>query len=212
MRIIEIEQGTEEWQSLRSGKITGTKIAKTFGKNRKDGTFDYEKPQMTFYEIIAERIADPDEDGLGSNRERGHRLESEAIDRAEQSLGKKFERGNVWQFDENHIGSPDGYTADLTEAIEVKCLASARHLKAIYEERPPEEYRGEYLNYFNNPNLQRLHIALYDPRMPAKHLQLHIFTIDREDIEQEIENIRNHAHTTEQLIEQAIDWLMGNAR
>ena len=143
MKIIELEQGSSEWMSFREGKRTGTSIGKIFAKSRKTGEiYDTEKPMITFYQKVAERLAEGtgDDDGLDSSRERGKDLEEEAISEAEQKLGLKLIRGNVWQSsdDENHIESPDAYTKDLKTAVEIKCLSSARHIQAICENRPPE--------------------------------------------------------------------------
>ena len=111
MRIIEVEQGSTEWLSFREGKRTGTTIGKIFAKSRKTGEmYDTEKPLITFYQKVAERLAEGtgDDDGLESSRERGKDLEEEAIKEAEQQLGLTLIRGNVWQSaDENHIESPD---------------------------------------------------------------------------------------------------------
>lgn len=186
-------QGSSEWLSIREGAITGTKLGKYFAKDRKANFgFDLGKPNLTFYETLAERItvgsADDSEDvgSLSSSRERGHELEPLAIDEAEVRLGKKFIRGGVWQFSPTHLCSPDGYTEDLTEAIEIKCLSSARHIKAILENEAPSEYFAQFMNYFNNDKLQKLYVALYDPRFIDPRYQMKIFTFEREDWAEEI--------------------------
>ena len=165
MKIIELEQGSTEWLSFREGKRTGTTIGKIFAKSRVTGEmYDTNKPLITFYQKVAERLAEGtgDDDGLESSRERGKDLEQEAITEAEQKLGLKLIRGNVWQADEWHIESPDAYTKDLKTAVEVKCLSSARHIQAIIEDRPPQEYMAEYLNYFLvNDKLKTLYVFLY---------------------------------------------------
>ena len=205
MKIIEVEQGSSEWMSFREGKLTGTTIGKIFAKSRKTGEmYDTEKPLTTFYQKIAERLAEGtgDDDGLESSRERGLSMESEAIAEAEAHLGLKLIRGNVWQDeDKNHIESPDAYTKDLKQAVEIKCLSSARHIQAIVEDKPPAEYYAEYLNYFLvNPKLEKLHIFLYDPRFYLPNLCWHDFVINRKDIEYEIERMRDINEIAEQKI------------
>ena len=71
MKIIDVEQGTQEWLDYRKGKISGTMISALYSKrgNRKIG----------FYELIAERLAiDPDDE---NRMDRGLRLEDEAIEK-----------------------------------------------------------------------------------------------------------------------------------
>lgn len=197
MRVIEVEQGSSEWLSFREGKRTGTSIGKLFAKSRVTGElYDTDKPLITFYQKVAERLAEGtgDDDGLESSRERGKDLEQEAINEAERKLGLILIRGNVWQVDDdtNHIESPDAYTEDLKTAVEVKCLSSARHIQAICENRPPKEYYAEYLNYFLvNDELETLYVFLYDPRFLLEHLRTKAFKLSRKDIEADIERMRD---------------------
>lgn len=209
MKIIEVEQGSSEWMSFREGKRTGTTVGKIFAKSRKTGEmYDTTKPLITFYQKVAERLAEGtgDDDGLESSRERGKDLEEEAINEAERRLGLKLIRGNVWQADDlNHIESPDAYTKDLKTAVEIKCLSSARHIQAICENRPPQEYYAEYLNYFLvNDDLETLYIFLYDPRFMLDNLKWHAFKLSRKDIEYDIERLRDIDAYAEELISKTV--------
>jgi len=209
VKIIEVEQGSSEWMSFREGKRTGTTVGKIFAKSRKTGEmYDTTKPLITFYQKVAERLAEGtgDDDGLESSRERGKDLEEEAINEAERQLGLKLIRGNVWQADDlNHIESPDAYTKDLKTAVEIKCLSSARHIQAICENRPPQEYYAEYLNYFLvNDDLETLYIFLYDPRFMLDHLKWHAFKLSRKDIEYDIERLRDIDAYAEELISKTV--------
>lgn len=200
MRIIpdnEIAQGSAEWLALREARITGTKLGKCYAKSRSDDElYDTNKRLLGFYELVAEMLADSDTDGQSSSRERGHELEAEAVDELEKITGQTYARGGVWLVNDWHMESPDAYTPDLTEAVEVKCLASARHIMAIDTDTPPQEYMGEYLNYFvANKDLQKLHICLYDPRFYDERLRLHYWTITRDEWASKItraENIAGH--------------------
>lgn len=205
MKIIEVEQGSTEWLSFREGKRTGTSLGKLFAKSRVTGElYNTDKPLITLYQKVAERLAEGagDDDGLESSRERGKELEQEAINYAEEKLGLQLERGNVWQAeDENHIESPDAYTKDLKTAVEIKCLSSARHIQAIVEGEPPKEYQAEYYNYFLvNDKLEKLYVFLYDPRFFIEGLTWHAFEIRREDIAYELERMRDIDDAAEKTI------------
>ncbi len=213
MKVLEVEQGSSEWLSFREGKRTGTSLGKLYAKSRKaDELYDTTKPLLTMYAKIAERLAEGtgDDDGLESSRERGKELEAEAIATAEQKLGLKLIRGNVWQSDdENHIESPDAYTEDLKQAVEVKCLSSARHIMAIMTETPPQEYLAEYYNYFLvNDKLETLHIFLYDPRFLLEHLQWHSFEMHRKDIAKQLERMAEIDAAAEQFINESVKELL----
>lgn len=214
MRVIELEQGSTEWLSFREGKRTGTSIGKLFAKSRATGElYDTDKPLITFYQKVAERLAEGtgDDDGLESSRERGKDLEEEAINEAEQKLGLTLIHGNVWQDsdDPNHIESPDAYTKDLKTAVEIKCLSSARHIQAICLNEPPKEYYAEYLNYFLvNDKLETLYVFLYDPRFLMEHLKWHAFEIKRADVEYDIERMRDIDSQAEQMISGMVESLI----
>lgn len=213
MKIIEIEQGSPEWMSFREGKRTGTTIGKIFAKSRDMGEiYNTDRPLITFYQKVAERLAEGtgDDDGLESSRERGKDLEEEAIKEAEQKLGLSLIRGNVWQAkDKNHIESPDAYTADLKTAVEVKCLSSARHIEAIINDKPPAEYLAEYINYFLvNNKLETLHVFLYDPRFLLEHLRWHDFKIERSSITHVIKRMREVDAAAEKLISETVEKLI----
>lgn len=205
----EVPQGSDEWQLMREGRITGTKLGHLFSKSKKTNEYyDSSKPLLGYYSLLAERLAFLDEDGHDSNIERGHRLEAEAIDRAEELLNKEFVRGGVWELNSKHIESPDGFTPDLKEAIEVKCLSSARHLMAIVNNEPPVEYEAEYMNYFLvNPDLTRLYITLYDPRFVSQYLQLYIFTVERKDVADKLEMLKIYVEEVEDKLDKDIDRL-----
>lgn len=191
MKVIEIEQGSDAWKRLREGKLTGTKIGSIYAKSRKaDALFDTSRHLLGFYELLAERLTDADD--LSSGIERGTELESEALRVASDELGIDFVHGNVWELDENHIESPDGYTEDLKIAIEIKCLSSARHIQAIYDDIPPTEYRTEYANYFLvNPKLEMLVVFLYDPRFIESKLKTHYWFLYRTDLMREIKALKD---------------------
>jgi YqaJ-like viral recombinase domain len=149
----------EAWLDARLGRVTGTRLKDLVSKRggRKIG----------FYEIIAERIAIPPS---GENvMDRGLRLEDEAIKRFAFETGKVVDTSLVlWsRDDDNDIAvSPDGFIGD-TEAVECKCLSSARHIEAYVMKQIPDEYEWQVLQYFIvNEALQTLHFVFYDPRMP----------------------------------------------
>lgn len=174
----------EEWLEDRKGKVTGSGLADIVVKR---GTGE----KIGFYKIIAERIA---QDADGENpMDRGNRLEEEAIEKFVAKTGKEVDTSLVlWQREDipNIAISPDGFIGD-TEAVEVKCLSSEKHIKAYIEKKIPDEYPNDYTyqvyQYFIvNDNLQTLYFVMYDPRMP-EHLQMHYIVVNREDIQDEIQ-------------------------
>lgn len=163
----------DEWKAFRKGKITGTRLKDITNKK---GT----GKKIAFYELIAERmgIVEDEENVM----ERGLRLEPEAIAEFEKQTGKKVDGSLViWvsDYNENISVSPDGFIGD-TEALEIKCLSSARHIEAIIENEFPDEYELQARQYFVcNEKLETLYFAMYDPRIVARPLV--IFEIHRDE-------------------------------
>lgn len=153
------------WMQAREGKITGSRLGGVVtlrGTNKKIG----------YYELIAERLGVPAD---GENpMDRGTRLEKDAIARFEEETGKKVDGSLImWARAENEAIaiSPDGVIVAEskkyaeTEACEVKCLSSARHIEAFLEQKVPDEYYFQCLQYFIvNDRLKKLNFICFDPR------------------------------------------------
>ena len=167
----------EEWLSARKGRITGTKLKDLVNKR---GT----KPKIGFYQLIADRVALPSDNERPMDR--GHRLEEEAIERFMEEAKKKVNTDLViWQRedDENIAISPDGFIGK-TEALEVKCLASARHIEAWLTQKIPTEYTFQMFQYFIvNDKLKTLYFVFYDPRMPK---DLFWIKVNRSEVAEEV--------------------------
>src|SRR3990167_2858267 len=154
-------ENEQEWLDARLGKIGGTRLKDI--KNKRGGS-----PKIGFYELIAERICLPaTEEGA---MDRGQRLEDEAIHKFSERIGKKVSNELViWHRDEdeNIAISPDG-SIGKTEAVEIKCLNSARHIEAWLTKQIPDEYEYQVIQYFLvNDKLKKLYFVFYDPRMPV---------------------------------------------
>lgn len=178
----------EEWLEARYGKITGSRLKDIVVKR---GT----GKKIGFYELIAERIAvnASDENPM----ERGTRLESEAIERFCKETGKEVDTSLVmWLRDDNEsiAISPDGFIGEK-EAVECKCLSSARHIEAFLTQEIPEEYQMQKLQYFIvNDKLETLHWVFYDPRILCK--DYFVIEIHRKDVQAEIDMYLDYQRTT----------------
>ena len=190
----------EDWMEARKGKITGSRLKDIVVKRGTD-------EKIGFYEIIAERIAQPaDEENA---MERGIRLEEEAIEVFQEQTKLKVDTSLViWESEDNKdiAISPDGFISDK-EAVEVKCLSSAKHVEAIITKQLPSEYEFQKLQYFIvNDKLEKLYFVMYDPRMPD-NLKLHYFTIERKDIEEDIKTYKKYQEEKLAKIEDIINQL-----
>lgn len=152
--------------------------------------------KVEFYQLIADKIAidtkdEYDENGeivqsLENMMDRGHRLEDIAADIFQERTGKNIVKAGFCIREDNAgIGnSPDRLIDNdgkYTEALEIKCIKTARHLQALIEQRIPPEYYSQAIQYFVvNDDLQKLYFAFYDPRIPYD-CKFHWIEIVRDD-------------------------------
>lgn len=196
----------DQWLAARLCRITGSRLKDIVVKR---GT----GKKIGFYELIAERIGLPAD---GENpMDRGTRLESEAVERFELMTGKKVDTSLViWTREDNpNIAvSPDAFVVPgegkkITEAVETKCLASARHIEAVLTNEIPGEYKEQSLQYFIvNDDLQKLHFCFYDPRLKVK--DFHIVEVTREQVLPEIEAMLIYQRETLNEIDMIVEKLL----
>lgn len=178
----------DEWLAGRRGKISGSRLKDIVVKR---GT----GKKIGFYELIAERIGVPADDENAMDR--GSRLESEAIERFAKESGKDVDTSLViWARKDNEsiAISPDGFMG-VTEAVEAKCLSSARHIEAFLTNKIPDEYEMQKLQYFIvNESLQTLYFIFYDPRILVK--DYFVLEVKREDVQTEIDELLEYEKST----------------
>lgn len=214
MKILDIDQNSEEWFEYRKGKSGGSSFGKLYKINGR--TNGDTKDQ--FFTMLAERVARPMTpndyydrmpDGVVfSWAVRGHILEPEAANAFEKATGKVLELGKVWTADgsPNCYVSPDRVITDkdgkIREAVEIKCLSSEKVLKVWWDKKhldreesdfwaiPSNEYQAQVLKYFMvNDDLETLYWVVYTDLIPK--LELQVLTIKREEVLDYIEDARN---------------------
>ena len=184
MKILNLQQRSQEWFEARLGVITGSRAKNIFKSNN-----------LTFVdELIAERMTGQREETFTSKAmEHGILFEPEAL--------KAY--NEVSEFEAEEVGfcvhdnyywlavSPDALIFDPFKtlaigAVEIKCPSSKKHIEYIRQNRVPTEYKYQVLHYFIViDSLQFLDFVSYDPRNKEK--PLHIVRVTREELQSEIE-------------------------
>lgn len=189
-------ENQEDWLEARKTKITGSRLKDIIVKR---GTGQ----KIGFYELIAERLAIPSdgEDPM----ERGHRLETEALERFTQETGKEVDGSLVmWVREDNEsiAISPDGIIND-EEAVEVKCLASSRHIEALLTNEVPKEYEEQINQYFVvNDKLQKMYVVFYDPRLSVKDFFFITINRNQEKVDELLEYQNNIIEEVNKIVKQ----------
>lgn len=145
MKILNLEQGTQEWHDERRCSITGTKLKAVMGT---------EDAQRT---LIAELIAEEGTELTKEYRtttemERGNGEEEFAVKRYEELTGKKVDRIGMCVHDTHEWIklSPDGLIKNkgkYTEGLEVKCPDSKKLILYKIENEVPLAETGLVTSY-----------------------------------------------------------------
>lgn len=183
MKILDVQQGTEEWKAARLGVITGTRLKCVLGKASK----------TLLYELLAESLAPVKENGASEEMERGVEYEYEAVNTYEAITGNLTEGVGLCLHDAyDWLGvSPDALVKvgkKYTGAIEVKCPDTKTHIKYLVENKIPSEYKAQVLQYFIvNTDLEWLDFVSYDPRIDLDEMKIAIIRVTREELKEDIE-------------------------
>jgi putative phage-type endonuclease len=177
----QIKQLSSEWFHKRKGAITGTRLGKICGTPK--------ARQEMIYEIVGERLKVGVEEEYEDPRDRGIRLEDEAVAQFEFSTGLSVEKCGFCESDDDcYIAySPDGIISgtDDTEDVEVKCPLEKNFVKIWLTNEIPEEYYYQILQAFVvNEKLKKRYFIAYNPEIQIH--PLHIIEIKREEIEEDI--------------------------
>lgn len=130
MKIHGVEQGTDEWFSLRAGIPTASRFSDLV-TSKGEASKSLEGYATT---LAGEKYAGKPLDGWEGNKwtDRGHDLEGAAISLYEFANDIDVERVGFVTADVQTVGcSPDGMVMDRKNGVEVKCLKAENHIKAI---------------------------------------------------------------------------------
>jgi hypothetical protein len=205
MRVLDIDQNTEEWEEFRKGKSGGSAFGKMYKINGRSNS----ELKDQFSVMLAERVSRPmtpndymDEIPQGvafSWAVRGHILEPKAADAFASKYNKTLSEGKIWVSNDTYDSyvSPDrsivGPDGKIREAVEIKCLSSEKVLKVWWDKQhkeegtsdfwiiPSNEYQAQAVKYFVvNEDLEKLYWVVYTDLIPW--LELVVLDINRQDI------------------------------
>lgn len=181
MKIINVEQGTPEWQELRIERISGTRLCSAIGTPAKQETL--------INELIAERLTlKKKEVYVSMAMAKGTEAEDYAIEEYELKTGELTEKVGLCVSDEFEwlVNSPDRLIkidGKYRKAVEVKCPNADTHIKYIRASDIPDEYEAQVMSYFLvNGDLEELDFVSYCPDISTEQYRLMIANIRREDL------------------------------
>lgn len=182
MRVLEIQQGTEEWYATRNAVVTGSEVKRVYGTQSKD----------YMYELIANALAPAKEKWANEAMERGSELESDALTLYEIEKQDTEKVGFVLHDEYDWFGvSPDALVKKgkkYVGAVEIKCPDTKTHIKYLEEQKIPAEYKAQVMQYFLVcDSIEWLDFVSYDPRIQIEEHQLAIIRVTREELKDELD-------------------------
>jgi len=184
MKILNLQQRSEEWFKARLGVITGSRASNVFKSNN-----------LTLVdEMIAERMTQSVEESFTSKAmEHGVLFEPEALKSYNERTKNSAQEIGFCVHDKYDwlAISPDALIFRdniAVGAVEIKCPSSKKHIEYIRQNKIPNEYKYQIFHYFIViETLQFLDFCSYDPR--NRDLNTHIVRVTREEIREELENV-----------------------
>lgn len=182
MKILNLQQRSQEWFEARLGVITGSRAKNIFRSNN-----------LSFVdELIAERMTQQQEESFTSKAmEHGILFEPEALKTYNERHNANAEEVGFCVHDNYYwlAVSPDALifdNVDAVGAVEIKCPSSKKHVEYIRQNKIPNEYKHQIFHYFIViETLQYLDFVSYDPRNREK--DLHVVRVTREEIREQLE-------------------------
>ena len=182
MQILDLEQGTAEWDEARLGKISGTRLSEAIGTKARQETL--------LNELIAENLTGIRKENFKSEAMmRGTEGEEYAIEEYCQMTGEITETVGMCVSDKYPwlTNSPDRLImrdGKYRKAVEVKCPNTDTVVRYIRKGEIPYEYMGQVMSYFLvNEDLEELDFVIFDPRIQTEKYRISVLNVKREDLD-----------------------------
>lgn len=183
----DLEQRSEEWHSLRLGKLTASKVFSIVDISKKMKLKSKSVVLTAVSDVISELSTgfSNDTEYISEEMEWGTDNEDAAIELVKTDLS--FATGGVTNSDlPNFWLSPD--LLSPKKGFEIKCFSSKNHIKTIIENKIPSKHLPQVLSYMAViPDLESVDLVLYDPRL--KKVNLHIINADKNKYYEHICNL-----------------------
>jgi putative phage-type endonuclease len=199
-RLIEADQGSDEWKAARVGIATASRFGDIMAKTR-SGYAASRKNYMA--ELVVERLTGQAADNFKSSAmEWG--TETEPVARLEYTLatGNEVEETGLWV--DNEIGaSPDGFV-NSDGTLEIKCPNTATHLETLMSKKVPRQYYAQIQGQLLLTQRSWCDFVSYDPRLP-ENAQMIIIRVERD--QDFIKELKQELKTFLKEVEQQVNFV-----
>ena len=142
MKIItDVEQGSEEWHSIRLGKITASRMSDVLSNGR--GGKSSKSAESYMFELVAEKLTGKAKSFFENDAMKwGTETEPQARSMYEVMSGNSVVEVAFIELDEFTGVSPDGLVGD-EGMLEIKCPTTITQLKRAVSERYSSDYTAQ---------------------------------------------------------------------
>ena len=164
MRIVNCEQGTDEWFAARLGCPSGSGFSKLITATGKPST----SADSYINQLIAERLMNRTSETYSNEwMERGKELEPEARAYYELYTDNHVREVGFCKHDFYECGvSPDGLVG-VDGGLEIKCPSPAVHVKYLRYDRIPSEYKAQVMGCLWITGREWWDFVSFHPAMPV---------------------------------------------
>lgn len=171
MLVHELEQGTEEWHSVRRGVVT----ASTFSKVLTAKTMQLSAQAAELEnKIVAEILTGEDCESFQGNvhTERGREREAEAVDFYEMHSGLETKKIGFITNDEGTVGcSPDRLVGE-DGLLEIKCPLPHTHIKSLLEGTIGDDHKPQIQGQLMITGRKWVDAFSYHPLLPPSIIRV----------------------------------------
>jgi len=175
-----MEQGTEEWFTIRIGKVTASRVADVIAKT-KTGYSATRDNYMA--QLVCERLTGQKGDSF-SNAAMQHGTETEPLARLSYEVTQNVLVDEVGFVPHPTIemagASPDGLVGD-DGLLEIKCPNTATHIETLLSQIVPGKYNTQMQFQMACTGRQWCDFVSFDNRLPEE-LQLFVKRVPRDTV------------------------------
>jgi putative phage-type endonuclease len=190
--VTDVQQGSEEWKTLRLGKITASRVSQVMGKSRQN-----------FLAIIAaERISKQAESFTNAAMQWGIDTEPFAREAYEARNGVKVVQVGFCLHPtiKDAGASPDGLVGD-DGLIEIKCPNTSTHVGTLIDQKAPTKYIPQMQFQLACTVRQWCDFVSFDPRIEQSFFQIRVER-DNEYIEKMEKEVSEFLEEVDRLVNQ----------
>ena len=175
-----MDQGTEEWFTIRIGKVTASRVADVIAKT-KTGYSATRDNYMA--QLVCERLTGQKGESF-SNAAMQHGTETEPLARLSYEVTQNVLVDEVGFVPHPSIemagASPDGLVGD-DGLLEIKCPNTATHIETLLSQTVPGKYNTQMQFQMACTGRQWCDFVSFDNRLPAE-LQLFVKRVPRDEV------------------------------